>query len=179
MNKSIDQKLEENHIIFLTNGAISGRTNDIIIKLLDWNRQSKETTINLYVASCSYSFMSVMAIYDVLMKIENPISVFCIGEVGAFSMLFLAAATKGERYSLKHTVLSLNQPLGVIDAGSRQQTEFEIEAKETSRQRKEYEEILAEAFNKPLNEIHAYVEEDHEFTAFEAKEYGFIDKVLE
>lgn len=179
MNRTIQQKLEDNHIVFLTNGEICKGTNDIIIKLLNWNRQSKDIKINLYLASGCPSFVHVAAIYDVLMKIENPISVFCIGHVGGFSMMLLAAGTKGERYALKHTSFVLEQPYGSIDSGSRQQTEYEIMAKETTSERKELEEAMAKAFDIPLEKIHEYVENDTEFTAEEAKELGFIDEVLE
>lgn len=179
MNKTIQEKIEENHIIFLTSGEIVQATNDIIIKLLNWNRISKDIKINLYLASGCPSFEHAAAIYDVLMKIENPISVFCIGHVGGFAMMYLAAATKGERYALKHTAFVLEQPIGMMDSGGRQQTEFEIMAKETTLERKELEEALSKAFNIPLEKIHEYVENDTEFSAEEAKELGFIDEILE
>ena len=179
MNKTIQQKIEDNHIIFLTNGDIIQTTNDVIIKLLNWNRQSKDIKINLYLASDCHSFEHVAAIYDVLTKIENPISVFCIGHVGAFAMMLLAAASKGERFALKHTVFVLEQPIYIVDSGSRQQTEFEIMAKEITLERKELEETLSKAFDIPLEKIHEYVENDTEFTAEEAKELGFVDEILE
>ena len=179
MNRTIQEKINDNHIIFLTSGEIVKGTNEVIIKLLNWNRISKDIKINLYLASDCPSFMHVAAIYDVLMKIENSISVFCIGRVGGFAMMLLAAGTKGERYALKHTAFLLEQPLGSMDSGNRQQTEYEIMAKETTLERKELEQAMAEAFNMPLEKIHDYVENDTEFSAEEAKELGFIDEVLE
>lgn len=179
MTQSINDKIKENHIIFLTSGMDAKATNEAILDIMSWNKASKDIEINLYISACSLDFINTMALYDVLNSIDNPIAAYCLGHVGGFSTAFITLAKPGKRYALKHTVISLNQPMGMIQTGVNQQTEVEIEAIETSKQRKVFEELLAKALNKPFDEIHQLVEIDKEFIASEAKEYGFIDEVLE
>ena len=154
-------------------------TNEAILNIMSWGKASKDIEINLYVSASSWDFVNTMALYDVLVNVNNPIAVYCLGHVGAFSTVLLAAASKGKRYALKHTVISLNQPYGSIQNGVNQQTEVEIEAKEISSERKVFEDILAASLNKPFDTIHQDVEVDKKLSAEEAKAYGLIDVILE
>ena len=178
-NKTLEQKLDESHILLITSKWSFNSMSDIIEKLLKWSNESSDSEINIYLSFKSQYFIDIMTVYDVLKTLKNPISVTCIGNVSGFGPVLLAAATKGKRYALKHSLISLVQPISGLDVGANQQTEIEIEAKETSRQRAEYEKILSESFNIPLEKVHQFVEEDKEFSSQEAKELGLIDEVLE
>lgn len=179
MSKSLDDKIQENHIVFIYSDMKAEATNKAILDIMSWSKASKDIEINVYLSAQSMGFVNTMAIYDVLASIENPISVFCLGKVGLYSTVLLAAATKGKRYALKHTVISLNQPYGFIDSGTNQQTEVEIEYKRIARERNVFEQIIADSLNKSIEEIHQYVDADTDFSALEAKQFGLIDEVLE
>lgn len=174
---SIEEKIAQNKIIFITSQIDAETASNIIFKILDWTKDTDEVPINLYVSSHSLSYVNVMAIYDVLANIKNPINVFCMGHVGGFSSLFLTLSK--QRYALKHTTISLDQPLGMVDSGANQQTEMEILAVNTTKKRNEFEKILSEKLNKDLKEIHDLVEENHDFKAEEALKLGLIDQILE
>ena len=179
MAKSLEEKIKENHIIFIHSDMSAKDTNDAILDIMLWNKASKDIEINIYLSSSDWNFVNTMAIYDVLKSVENPIAVYCMGEVGYYSVVFLAAASKGKRYALKHTEICLKQPYGRLTGGPNQQTEVDIEYKKISSERRVFEEIMAAHLNKPIEEIHQLVESDKEFKADEAKEYGLIDLVLE
>ena len=179
LDKTLEDKIEESHIVFITSNLNAESASNIILDIMRWNKESKEVEINIYLSSRSYDFVNVVAIYDVLTNIENPISVFCIGYVGGFAPLIIAAASKGKRYGLKHTTISLNQPFGYLSNESNQQTEIEIEARETTKVRNIFEKILSEKLNKDIKVIHNDVEIDKEFNIDEAKNYGLIDVILE
>lgn len=178
MGKPIPEILAENRIIVINSELDPNATSAIISRLLEWSAQNNEQEIQLYVASEAGSFANAITIYDVLMGIPNPISITCIGLVGGFAMLFLAAATKGRRRALKHTLFNFNQPRGYFDSGNNQQTEIEIEARETSLIRSTFEQILSERFEKPIEEIHEMCEKDQEINAFQAVEFGIIDAIM-
>ena len=179
MPKTIQEKIKENRIIFITSSLNEKSTSNIIFDILKWSNESPKEKINIYLSSHTYDFINAIAIYDALETIDNPIAVYCIGSIGGFASLFLAIATKGERYALKNTDISLDQPYAFLENGNNQQTEVEIVAKEVKRERDTFEEILSEKFNKPIEVIHEDVEYDRHFTAKEALEYGLIDKILE
>lgn len=179
MDKTLQERINENHIVFITSDLNAEASSEIIFNLMEWSNESDKTEINIFLSSVTNNFIDAIAVYDVLCTIKNPINVFCIGSVGGYGTLFIAAATKGRRYALNHTVIRFEQPYGAIRDISNQQTEVEIEARETSKQRKVFEEVLAERFSLPEEKIHALVEENEEFTAKAAKEAGFIDEILE
>ena len=179
MEKSLKERIIENHIIFITSELNPQTSSEIIFDIMQWSGESEKIEINLYLSSNTFNFIDAIAIYDVLCNIKNPINVFCIGYVGGFAPLFIAAATKGRRYMLKHSTISFNQPYGSLRSGSNQQTEIEIEATETTKQRTIYEEILSEKLGMSLDKVHEYTEKDKEFDAKAAKQAGLIDQVLE
>ena len=173
------KKLIQNNIILITSSLGPDEVTNIILTLMNKGNCSPKEEIKIYLTANTYQFLDSMAIYDVLTSISNPISVLCMGSVGGFATLFLAAATKGKRYALKHTTISFKQPLGSIGGGANQQTEVEIEAREAKRQREELEEILSAKFNKSLKEIHSILEDEKTLTSEEAKEFGLIDHIVE
>lgn len=179
MGKSLEEKIQENHIIFVHSEMNAAQTNKVIMNLMSWNRESEKSEINVYLSAEAWDFINTFAIYDVLKKINNPINIFCIGIIRGLAPVLLDTASKGHRYALKHTLFYLDQPFGGIDAGSVQQTEVEIVARETTLERNTYEEILANMTNKPIEEIHKDTESKRELTAEEAKAYGLIDEILE
>lgn len=178
MAKSLQQIVEENKMLLITSEISDNELSQTITNLMRWSNEDPKQEIKIFLSSECYEFLNIITIYDVLKKIPNPISVNAIGVVGGLSMLFIAAANKGKRYMLKSSIIAFNQPLGNINSGANQQTEVEIEARNTTLMRKEIEEIYAEAFNKPLEEIHELVEVGKSFTASEAKEYGLIDVIV-
>ena len=178
MERTLKEKLDESHILFITSDLNAESASEIIFKILKWSNESPKEEIKLYISSETYDFVNAVAIYDVLNNISNPISAFCIGHVGGYATLFLAVATKGKKYALKHTTISLNQPYGFLGSGTNQQTEVEIEARETLHQRITFEEILSKQLGIDLKMIHEDVEADKEFSALEAQKYGLIDEVL-
>ena len=180
MNEELfNQKMMDSHILLIHSGMNPESTNNAILRIMAWNKISEDLEINIYLSANSNNFTCIMALYDVLVSIKNPISVYCMGSVGGYAPVLLAAATKGRRYALKHTVISLDQPYGTVQSGPNQQTEVEIYANRVTHERNVYESILAESLNKPIDVIHKDTEDNRELKAQEALEYGLIDEILE
>ena len=179
MDKTLEERIKENHIVFITSNLNPSEASDIIFNLMQWSNESEQTEINIYLSSVTNDFIDAIAIYDVLCTIKNPINVFCIGLIGGYAPLFIAAANKGRRFALKHTIIKFEQPYGAIRNISNQQTEVEIEARETSKQRTVFEEVLSERLEIAPDKLHDLVENNQEFPAKSAKEAGFIDEILE
>ncbi len=177
--KNIKDRIEESHIVFLTSSMNSNDVSDTIFKIMRWSSASNSTTINVYLCSSSYDFTSTISLYDVLSKISNPVSIFCIGSIGGFSLLYLALGERGKRYALKHTEFSLSEPYVVFGEGGKQQTEVEIATKEVTNERQLFEEILSKGLKKELTTVHEDVEKGKQFDALGAMEYGLIDEILE
>lgn len=63
--------------------------------------------------------------------------------------------------------------------GRRQATDIEIEAKEILRIKRELNELLALHTGQPVEKIEKDTDRDFFMSAYQAKEYGIIDRVIE
>lgn len=70
----------------------------------------------------------------------------------------------------------IHQPLGGAQG---QATDIELEAKEIRRMKDMLIGIMAENSGQPFDKVKDDCERDHFLTAYEAMEYGLIDKVVE
>ena len=179
MGKSLEDKINDNHIIFITSEMNSKQISDAILSILAWSEMDEKLEINLYLTGECHYLLNYMALYDVLSSVNNPVNVFCFGVISAYGSIFLALPNKGKRYALRHGSIEFQQPYGAMNYGVNQETEIAIEAEKVSEERRLFEEILSKGINKPLETIHHNVEIEREFTAEEALEYGLIDEILE
>lgn len=70
----------------------------------------------------------------------------------------------------------IHQPLG---GAKGQATDIELEAKEILRMKEMLINIIAQNSGQDIEKVKEDCERDHYLSAFEAKEYGLIDKVIE
>ena len=94
--------------------------------------------------------------------------------MGAF---LLAAGTKGKRFALPNSEIMIHQPL--LGGLQGQASDIKIHADHILRTKKRLNEILAKNTGKALEIIEKDTDRDNFLTAFEACEYGLIDKVIE
>ena len=179
MERSLEDKINDNRIIFITSRMNSKQASDTILKLIGWSELDDRQEINIYLSGECHYLLDYMAIFDVASSIKNPINVFCFGGISGYGTIFLALPNRNKRYALKHTAIEFKQPYGSMGYGVNQETEIGIEAERVSKERKLFEETLATGINKPLEVIHKDVEIEREFTAKEALEYDLIDEILE
>ncbi len=152
---------------------------ETICRLLQLSAEDDKADIHIYFGTAYGGALDILAIYDTICAIPNDVSATAMGEVMGYTTLLLACCTKGKRYALKHSVISLDQTTGMLSAGANQQTEIEIAAREAAKGRAVFEELMAKATSHDLSKIHSDCEVGMEFTAKEALAYGIIDKVLE
>lgn len=179
MANPLIQKLYENGIIVITTNVGPEATSSTIQAILNLNAMDPFKEIHLYISSGSRDFVNILALYDTLTSIANPIYGYAIGGVAACSVLLLAACDKGKRFILKNTEVCLDEIYGFLDSGVNQQTEMELLNKETTRQKEIFETLLAKHTGRSIEEIHRDCVASKVFNAEEAIEYGLVDHVLE
>ena len=176
--KDFEQRLEDSGIIPVVGEINSNSASRIIFKLLAFSTVDETREIQLYFSSTGGSYLDVMAIYDTLAIIKNPIVGVCVGHVSGYATLLLAKCSKGKRYALKHGEISISQPYAFLAPGSNQQTEIAIEAREAGLKRQIFEKELSVCTGNCIQKIHQDCENGLTFSAEEAKAYGIIDEVL-
>jgi ATP-dependent Clp protease protease subunit len=88
----------------------------------------------------------------------------------------LCAGTPGKRYALPHSRILMHQPSGQMQG---QAADIAIQAEQIIYLKRMMAERISFHTGQPVERIEADSDRDRWFTADEALEYGFIDRVLD
>src|SRR5512140_26649 len=168
--------LLKERIIFLGTAIDDQVANVIVAQLLFLNHEDPEKEIYMYINSPGGVIYAGLAIYDTMQMISNPISTWAIGVTASFGTVLLAAGTKGKRYALPHATIHVHQPLGGAQG---QASDIEIQAREILRLKARLNKIMSDATGQSLEVIERDTERDFYLDAYQAVDYGLVDKVLE
>jgi ATP-dependent Clp protease protease subunit len=116
-----------------------------------------------------------MAIYDTMQFITNDVATVAMGMAASMGQLLLCAGTKGKRYALPHARIMMHQPSGGIGGTA---ADIAIQAEQMLYTKRMFQDRVAFHTGQPAEQIEADSDRDRWFTAEEAKDYGFIDKVI-
>jgi ATP-dependent Clp protease, protease subunit len=173
---NIYERLALERIIFMSGEVTDGMANAIIARLLYMDSDDPTKDISIYINSPGGSVTAGLAIYDTMQHIKANIVTICVGMAASMGSFLLAAGTKGKRLALPNARILIHQPLGGAQG---QATDIEIEAKQILRMRQQLNEMLAARTGQPLEKIQKDTDRDYWMSAYEAKEYGLIDRVIE
>lgn len=171
----IFSRLLKDRIIILSGEIDDNLANSIVAELL-YLDSINHNEISLYINSPGGSITAGMAIYDTMNFIKSDVSTICIGMAASMAAFLLSCGKKGKRYSLPNSEIMIHQPLGGIQG---QATEIKIAAERILKLKDKLNKILSRNTKKDLNEIEKDTERDHFLEAYEALEYGIIDKIIE
>ena len=150
------------------------RSFDIFSRLLRERIPDKD--IMLYINSPGGVITAGMAIYDTMNLIKADVATICLGEAASMGAFLLCSGAKGKRMSLPRSRIMIHQPLG---GAKGQATDIELEAKEIMRMKNMLIDIIAKNSGQNPEKVREDCERDHYLSAYEAMEYGLIDKVVE
>ena len=172
----IYSRLLKDRIIFLDQEVNDASASVIVAQLLFLESEDPSKDINLYINSPGGSVFSGFAIYDTMQYIKCDVSTICIGMAASMGAFLLAGGTKGKRLALPNSEIMIHQPSGGAQG---QETEIRIVAENILKTRKKLNSILAANTGRSIEEIDRDTERDNYMSAWEALEYGLIDKVVE
>ncbi len=172
----IFSRLLRERIIFLGSEINDEVANSVVAQLLLLDSENSEKDIMLYINSPGGVITAGMAIYDTMNLIKSDVCTICLGDAASMGAFLLCSGAKGKRMALPNARVMIHQPLGGAQG---QATDIEIEAKEIMRMKHQLISIMAENSGQPYEKVKEDCERDHFLSAYEAKEYGLIDKVVE
>ena len=167
--------LLKERIIMLSGEITDDLATLIVSQLLYLSSVDSKKDISIYINSPGGSVTAGMAIYDTMKLIDNDIKTICVGLAASMGAFLLAGGTKGKRYALPNSEIMIHQPLG---GAKGQVTDIEILTKRLLLTKKNMNKILAQNTDKNEKQIELDTERDNFMNAYEALEYGLIDKVL-
>ena len=172
----IYSRLLKDRIIFLS-GEVRDEVSDIIIaQLLFLESEDPNKDIHFYINSPGGVVTSGLAIYDTMNYIKPDVSTICIGQAASMGAVLLSSGAKGKRFSLPNSNIWIHQPSGGAQG---QASDIQIQAEQILKMKKRLNKILADNTGQSIEKIQKDTDRDFAMDAYEAKEYGLIDKVIE
>ena len=173
----LNQRLLRERIVFLGSEVVQTTANRICAELLLLEAEDRDKDISLYINSPGGSVYDGLAIYDTMQYVNCDVRTICIGMAAAMGQFLLCAGAPGKRFSLPYSRILMHQP--AIGGMQGQASDIAIQAEQIIYMKKTLAERIAFHTGQPLERIEADSDRDRWFTAQEAKEYGFIDAVIE
>jgi ATP-dependent Clp protease protease subunit len=132
--------------------------------------------IALWIHSPGGSVPSMLAIRDVMRLVPCDVTTLALGLACSAGQFLLSAGTPGKRYALPHARILMHQGSAGIGGSA---VEVEVQADDLRHTRDTVLAIIAEDTGQPIDRIFADSLHDRWFTTEQAREYGFIDHVVE
>ena len=176
LGDSVYQRLLKGRIIWLGGEVRDDNANAICAQLLLLAAEDPDRDIYLYINSPGGPVAARMAIYYTIPHINPDAATAGMGLAASMGQFLLTAGAPGKRYITPHTRVLLHQPLGGAGGSA---TEIRINADLILGMKKELAAITASRTGKTVEQVEADGDRDHWFTAQEALEYGFVDRVID
>ena len=163
--------------ILLLDTALDDETGALLCaQLVLLSAEDPATDISLWINSPGGSVTAMLAIADTMRLVPNDVSTVVLGMAYSAGQFLLCCGTQGKRYALPHAKVLLHQGSAGIGGSA---VDIELQADDLRHMRDTVLEIIAERTGKTSQEVFEDSLRDHMFTAEEARDYGFVDQVVE
>ena len=170
------KQLLKERIVFLGTQVDQASANLICAQLLLLEAENAERDIHFYINSPGGSVTDGLAIYDTMQYVRCDVSTTCLGMAASMGQFLLCAGTPGKRFALPHSRILMHQPSGQMQG---QAADIAIQAEQIVYLKRMMAERIAFHTGQPVERIEADSDRDRWFTAEEARDYGFIDQVID
>ena len=172
----IFSRLLKERIIFISGPVHDGMATLVVAQLLFLEAENPSKEISMYINSPGGVVTSGLSIYDTMQYVRPKISTMCIGQAASMGSLLLAAGDSGKRFSLPNSRIMLHQPSGGFQG---QASDIALHAKEILELKKRLNMIYVKHSGQKLAKVENALDRDNFMTAFDAKNWGLIDEILE
>jgi ATP-dependent Clp protease protease subunit len=170
----IYNRLLKERIIWLGSEVRDENANAICSQLLLLSAENPEKDIYLYINSPGGSVTAGMAIYDTMQFIPNDVVTVATGLAASMGQFLLSSGTKGKRYATPNARILMHQPSGGIGGTA---SDIKIQAELILHMKKVMADLTADQTGQTVETILKDNDRDKWFTAIEALDYGFFDKI--
>lgn len=172
----IYSRLLKERIIMLNGPVEDNMANLIVAQLLFLAAEDPEKDIELYINSPGGVITAGMAIYDTMQFIKPDVTTICMGQAASMGAFLLSAGAPGKRKALPNARIMIHQPSGGAQGMA---SDIQIQAQEILRMREMLNKIMSHNTGKSIKALEKDMDRDYFMSAYEAKEYGLVDTVIE
>ena len=175
LDDELAARLLHQRIIVLGTALDEAAGNRLCAQLLLLSAEDPRADITLWINSPGGSVPAMLAIHDVMRLIPNDVSTLALGWAASAGQFLLSAGTPGRRYALEHSRVLLHQGSAGIGGTA---ADIELQADDLRHTRDTVLALVAEHTGQSVERVREDSLRDRWFTAQEALEYGFVDRVL-
>ncbi|MFC5182210.1 ATP-dependent Clp protease proteolytic subunit [Actinomadura harenae] len=176
ISEDVFQRLLRERIVFLGQEVDDAIANRLCAEILLLSAEDRHRDIQLFINSPGGSVTAGMAIYDIMQFIPNDVATLSLGFTASMGQFLLCAGTPGKRYALPHARILMHQPSGGIGGTA---TDIRIQAENMLATKRLMQRLIAGHTGQSVERIEADSDRDRFFTAEEARDYGFVDHVID
>ena len=169
------QRLLRHRIIFLGQQVDDDIANRICAELVLLAAEDAKRDISIYINSPGGSVSAGLAIYDMMQYVPNDIATYAMGMAASMGQFLFCAGAPGKRYAMPHAQVMLHQPHGGIGGTA---SDIRIQAEQILYVKRILAERTAMHTGQTVEQVELDSDRDRWFTADQAKEYGFVDRVV-
>jgi ATP-dependent Clp protease protease subunit len=175
LDDELTRRLMHQRIVVLGEALEEGNGNRLMHQLLLLSAEDKRADISLWINSPGGSVSAMLAIHDVMRLIPNDVSTLAMGMAASAGQFLLSAGTPGKRYALPHARVLLHQGSAGIGGTA---MDIEIQAADLRLTRDTVIGLVAQHTGQSVETIERDSRRDRWFSAEEARDYGFVDRVV-
>ena len=163
--------------VLVLDGALDDDNGTLLMtQLLALSTEDPVADIALWIHSPGGSVPSMLAIRDIMRLIPNDVATLALGLACSAGQFLLSAGTPGKRRALPHALILMHQGSAGIGGSA---GEIETQADDLRHMRDTVLGLIAVDTGQPVDRIFEDSLHDRWYTAEQAKDYGFIDEVLD
>ncbi|MBL1078602.1 ATP-dependent Clp protease proteolytic subunit [Nocardia sp. 2] len=148
----------------------------LMTQILSLAAENPEAGISLWIHSPGGSVPSMLAIRDVMRLVPCEVSTLALGLACSAGQFLLSAGEPGKRFALPHARILMHQGSAGIGGSA---GEVEVQADDLRHTVQTVLGLIASDTGQPYDQIYEDSLHDRWFTATQAREYGFIDGIVD
>ncbi|OZB88406.1 MAG: ATP-dependent Clp protease proteolytic subunit [Microbacterium sp. 14-71-5] len=176
VDDELTTRLLHRRILLLGSALDETLGNRLCSSLLLLAADDPDKDITLLISSPGGSVPAMLAIRDVMDLIPNDVATVAVGWAASAGQFLLSSGTQGKRSALRHSRILLHQGSAGIGGTA---VDIEVQADDLRHMRDTVLGLVAADTGQPLERIREDSRRDRWFTAEEARDYGFVDGVVE
>jgi ATP-dependent Clp protease protease subunit len=176
LDDQLTNRLLYQRIIVLGTEVDDKVANRLCAQLLLLSAEDPRADISLYINSPGGSVSAGLAIYDTMQLIPNDVRTLAMGLAASMGQFLRCTGAAGKRFALPHAQVLMHQ--GSAGFGGTA-ADVEIYARQLERTGQLMTRLIAEHTGQPEETIRHDSQRDRWFSAAEARDYGFIDHIVD
>jgi ATP-dependent Clp protease, protease subunit len=166
-----------NQRILVLDGVLDDDNGTLLTtQLLTLAAQDPAADVTLWIHSPGGSIPSMLAIRDVMRLVPCDVGTLALGLACSAGQFLLSAGTKGKRFALPHARILMHQGSSGIGGTA---VEIEVQAGDLRHTRDTVLGLIAQDTGQSVERIFDDSLHDRWYTAVQARDYGFIDQIVD